>query len=87
MGLSGGATDNSPASPEDVRNAGSVPGSIPWGRDWQPTPDPLGKGVATHSSILAWRIPVDREAWRATVDRVEESQTQLKQLSVAWHGT
>ena len=23
--------------------------------------DPLGKGMATHCSILAWRIPVDRE--------------------------
>ena len=28
--------------------------------------DPLEKGVATHSSILAWGIP-DREAWWATV--------------------
>ena len=26
--------------------------------------DPLEKGMATHSSILAWRIPVDRGAWR-----------------------
>ena len=24
--------------------------------------DPLEKEMATHSSILAWRIPVDREA-------------------------
>ena len=23
--------------------------------------------MATHSSILAWRIPMDRRAWRATV--------------------
>ena len=29
--------------------------------------DPLEKGMATHSSILAWRIPTDRGAWRATV--------------------
>ena len=29
--------------------------------------DPLEKGMATHSSILAWRIPMDRGAWRATV--------------------
>ena len=28
--------------------------------------DPLEKGVATHSDILAWRIPVDRGAWRMT---------------------
>ena len=31
--------------------------------------DPLEKGMATHSSILAWRIPMDREAWWATVHR------------------
>ena len=24
--------------------------------------DPLEEGMATHSSILAWRIPMDREA-------------------------
>ena len=39
--------------------------------------DPLEKGMATHSSILAWRVPMDREAWRATVLRVAKSQTQL----------
>ena len=25
--------------------------------------DPLEKGMITHSSILAWRIPMDRGAW------------------------
>ena len=39
--------------------------------------DPLEESMATHSSILAWRIPVDREAWRATVHGVVNSQTQL----------
>ena len=29
--------------------------------------DPLEEDMATHSSILAWRIPMDRGAWRATV--------------------
>ena len=28
---------------------------------------PLEEGMATHSSILAWRILMDREAWWATV--------------------
>ena len=37
--------------------------------------DPLEKGLATHSSILAWRIPMDRGAWWATVQRVAKSQT------------
>ena len=32
--------------------------------------DPLEKEMATHSSILAWRIPVDRGAWQATVHGV-----------------
>ena len=29
--------------------------------------DPLQEGTATYSSILAWRIPMDRGAWRAIV--------------------
>ena len=37
--------------------------------------DALEEGMATHSSILAWRIPMDRGAWRATVRGVEESDT------------
>ena len=40
--------------------------------------DPLEKGMATHSSILAWRIPMDRGAWRATVRGVTKGQTQLR---------
>ena len=37
--------------------------------------DPLEKGMETHSSILAWRIPVDRGAWQATVLGVAKSRT------------
>ena len=29
--------------------------------------DPLEEGMATHSSILAWKIPMDRGAWWAVV--------------------
>ena len=32
--------------------------------------DPLEEGTATCSSILAWRIPMDRRAWWATVHGV-----------------
>ena len=35
--------------------------------------DPLEEGMATHSSILAWRIPRDRGDWWATVHGVAES--------------
>ena len=35
--------------------------------------DPLEESMATHSSILAWRIPMDRGAWRATVHSVAKS--------------
>ena len=37
--------------------------------------DPLEKGMATHSSILAGRIPLDRGAWWAIVHGVTESDT------------
>ena len=37
--------------------------------------DPLDEGMATHSSILAWRIPMDRGGWWATVHGVAKSQT------------
>ena len=35
------------------------------------------KGMATHSSILAWRIPMDRGAWWVKVRGVVKSQTLL----------
>ena len=44
--------------------------------------DPLEEGMATHSSILAWRILMDRGAWGATAQGVSShvvgnSQSQL----------
>ena len=38
--------------------------------------DALEEGMATHTSILAWRIPMDRGAWWATVHGVSKSRTQ-----------
>ena len=38
---------------------------------------PLEEGMATHSSILAWRIPMNRGAWWATVHGTTKSWTRL----------
>ena len=35
--------------------------------------DPLEEGMATDSSILAWRIFMDKGAWWATIHGVSES--------------
>ena len=35
--------------------------------------EPQGEGMATHSSNLAWRIPIDRGTWRATALGCKES--------------
>ena len=42
---------------------------------WEDHPE---KDMATHSSILAWRIPLDRRAWWATVCGVTKSRARLK---------
>ena len=42
--------------------------------------DPLEEGMATHSSILAWRIPLDRGAWWVRDHGVAKSQTQLSDI-------
>ena len=39
--------------------------------------DPLEEGMATHSSILAWKIPKDRGAWQAAVHGVVETWTRM----------
>ena len=37
--------------------------------------DPLEEGIATHSSMLAWGIPMERGAWQATIHEVTKSWT------------
>ena len=37
--------------------------------------DPLEEGMATYSSILAWRIPMGRRTWQTTVHGVTKSWT------------
>ena len=39
--------------------------------------DPLEEGMGIHSSILAWRIAMDRGAWWVTVHGVAKSWTRL----------
>ena len=39
--------------------------------------DLLEEGMATHSSILAWEIPMDRGAWQDIVHGVAKSWTRL----------
>ena len=45
---------NPPANAGDIRDADLIPG----------LEDPLEEGMATHSSILAWRIPWTEEPAR-----------------------
>ena len=47
-------------------NVGDLGQSLGW-------EDPLEKGTATHSSILAWRIPMDRGTWWAIAHGITES--------------
>ena len=39
--------------------------------------DPLEEEMATHSSTLVWRIPMDRGAWQAMAHGVAKGWTQL----------
>ena len=49
-----------PANSGDIRDVDSLLQSLH-------QEDPLEKGMATYSSILAWGITMDRGAWWATV--------------------
>ena len=45
--------------------------------------DPLEESMATHSSILAWKIPMDRRAWQATIhgsQRIRHDCNDLEHL-------
>ena len=48
--------------------------------------DPLEKGMATLSSILAWRIPMDRGAWPAAVHGGRKESDMTDQLSTHYIG-
>ena len=43
--------------------------------------DPMKEEMATHSSILAWRLPIDIGAWWVMVQRI----TKVDMIEVAEH--
>ena len=53
-----------------VENPPAMQEILSLGRD-----DALEEDTATHPSILAWRNPVDRGAWRARTHGAAKSQT------------
>ena len=65
IGFSGGLDGK-----ESACNAADLVQSLGW-------EDPLEEGMATHSSILAWRIPMDRGAWWVIIHGVAKSRTRL----------
>ena len=65
-GFPGGSDDGQ----ESTSSAGDQVRSL----DWE---DPPEDRMATHSSILAWRISMDKGAWQVTVHGVTESQKWL----------
>ena len=57
-----------------VKNLPAMQETWVWSLGWE---DAQEDGMATHSSILAWRIPIDKEAWWATVHEVAKGWTWL----------
>ena len=45
----------------------------------------LEKAMATHSSTLPWKIPMDGGAWWAAVHGVARSQTRLSDFTCTFH--
>ena len=57
-----------------VKNLPSMWKTLVQSLGWE---DSLEEGMATHSGILAWRIPMVRGVWLAIVHGVTKSQIQL----------
>ena len=62
---------------QPVKNLPAVWEAWVWSLGWE---DPLEEGTAAHSSILAWRIPMDRGAgWASdTTERLSTHTTGYK---------
>ena len=63
-----------------VKNQPAMQDTWIWTLDWE---DPLEEGMATHSSVLAWRIPMDRVSWKATVHGGHKELDMTKWPSIA----
>ena len=57
-----------------VKNLPTIRETWVWSLGWE---EPLKEGMATHSCILAWRIPRDQAAWPTKVHGATKSQTLL----------
>ena len=68
LGRSPGEGNSYPLVAQMVKNLPTMQETWVRSLGWE---DPLEKGMATHN-ILAWRIPMDKGAWRATVQCVAE---------------
>ena len=55
-----------------VKNPLAMQKTWVWYLGWE---DALEENMATHSSILAWRVPTDRGTWWATVHGVAKNHT------------
>ena len=67
-----------------VKNLPASAGDIETGVRFLGQQDPLEEGTATHSSILAWKIPWTEEPGELQSTE-SQSQTQLKQLGTHTH--
>ena len=73
MGFPGGSEIKSPLPVQEM-----------WVRSLGPE-DPLEKEMATHSSILAKRMPMDRGAWWATIHGGHKESDMTERLSTDAH--
>ena len=68
---------------QTVKNLSAVQETWFWSLGWE---DPLKKGMATHSSILAWRIPWTEEPrGYSPWSRKELDTTEWLTLSLSFH--
>ena len=57
---------------QTVKNSPTMWETWVWSLGWE---NSLEEGMATDLSIFAWRIPMDRGAWRSTAHEVSKSRT------------